>query len=193
MPRSVLLNAPHRFPASQYNNLTRYVKIAAFLPDKNITEVAKRYQWMVVSSQQHNALLSKCSLGSHLTVPITFAQELQRLNSINFSDEPTRGDLPGRPASPSESSSLNYLPGFAAASAADNDVCPALPNIAVPVGGNENCSRGQVKGAFHSTGKGKRYAAGAPKQAGAGARGRKARKGAGQVRQICYTIQWTLY
>ena len=37
-----------RFPASQYNNLTRYVKIAAFLPDKTITEVAKRYQWMVV-------------------------------------------------------------------------------------------------------------------------------------------------
>ena len=30
----VLEEGLKRFPASQYNNLTRYVKIAAFLPDK---------------------------------------------------------------------------------------------------------------------------------------------------------------
>lgn len=78
----VLEEGLKRFPASQYNNLTRYVKIAAFLPDKTITDVAKRYKWMV---------------------------ELQRLNSINFSDDSEGGrELP---ASPSESSTLNQSTG----------------------------------------------------------------------------------
>jgi hypothetical protein len=78
----VLEEGLKRFPASQYNNLTRYVKIAAFLPDKTITDVAKRYKWMV---------------------------ELQRLNSINFSGDSEGGrELP---ASPSESSTLNQSTG----------------------------------------------------------------------------------
>ena len=78
----VLEEGLKRFPASQYNNLTRYVKIAAFLPDKTITDVAKRYKWMV---------------------------ELQRLNSINFSDDSEGGrELP---ASPSESSTLHQSTG----------------------------------------------------------------------------------
>ena len=79
----VLEEGLKRFPASQYNNLTRYVKIAAFLPDKTITDVARRYKWMV---------------------------ELQRLNSVNFSDgsESDRAKLPG---SPSESSTLHQATG----------------------------------------------------------------------------------
>ena len=76
----VLEEGLKRFPASQYNNLTRYIKIAAFLPDKTITDVAKRYKWMV---------------------------ELQRLNSINFSDD-NDGRQSELPASPSESCTLQH-------------------------------------------------------------------------------------
>jgi hypothetical protein len=88
----VLEEGLKRFPASQYNNLTRYVKIAAFLPDKTIADVAKRYKWMV---------------------------ELQRLNSINFADD-SDGRHNELPASPSESSTL-HQPGGGAHFAPNGD------------------------------------------------------------------------
>ena len=104
----VLEEGLKRFPASQYNNLTRYVKIAAFLPDKTIADVAKRYKWMV---------------------------ELQRLNSINFADD---GDGRGSelPASPSESSTLHQPGGGGhfTAKAAQNETAPASTASGIHMG-----------------------------------------------------------
>ena len=119
----VLEEGLKRFPASQYNNLTRYVKIAAFLPDKTITDVAKRYKWMV---------------------------ELQRLNSINFSDD-TEGGQPasGQPASPSESSTLHQSTGGSFAPNGDQIepiISPAQRPAAAAAASNEAKDGGSAAG-----------------------------------------------